>query len=868
MKYFIIPLFLLFPLFSHSQYTVQGTVRDAETGKNVESAIVSLLQGTNYADYGMTKKDGTFILSAPQWNDSLKLIITRIGYKSQTVKLYGNSANYNIAIEKSEIQLREVTVRAAPIRNRSDTVLYNVGSFSSDADRYIGDVLKKMPGIEVSDNGGISYQGKAVTHFYVEGLDLLGGRYGVITGNLPHEEVTSVQIIESNQPLKMLKNVIFPDEPAINLKLRNSNMSRPVGTLKAGVGNGNGLLGLLDASGLQYAKNRQAASTLKANNAGVYLADELTTHYGTSGGFATEREPAAIITQNGLISGSERNSVMNHSYASSLNLLQKIDDDKQARVNFAYSKNKTETMTLKHSRFITADSLLAIDEQEATCIGNNNIDAALTFTDNAAAHFMENQMKINTQWHTAEADILNPMTVDEMKKFTGINMSNFLKITRKANKRYINFSSYFRYSSQPQSMIASLAGDESNNETEIKQTIGRSNFYSKNGSFIMVAVSSSRIKLNFDLETELDGIETELANPTFTDSIHNNLKNSDIRLIISPEYGFQNPHVRINFTMPVVYQHISINDRQYREHDKFNPLRFNPSASLRYILNGYLEANSRFKINHNTGDFTDLLQSLIQTGYRNLIQKSGVWVQSQTRSTYVAVNYKNPIRGLFFSINANLMTMKFGRMANENFSGITSIAGSTAKSNITVSRIVSANISKFISAIETTVSFSANYSTSTAIYGRQDKIMPVNAETLGASARINSCITKNIIFFFESYISHSHQTANQYSGKTSNRQTYEKHHANLQIFPIKKTVLKINIERSGTTSQNPSTNHCQTFLDASVAYRPGNMEFALDVTNIFNLAQDVQTSFAGANSFSTVRVLRGREIMATVRLTY
>lgn len=77
------------------------------------------------------------------------------------------------------IQLKEVSVRAPKISQRNDTLSYLVSAFADQSDRSIGDVLKKMPGIEVDESGNISYNGKAISHFYVEGMDLLQGRYGL-----------------------------------------------------------------------------------------------------------------------------------------------------------------------------------------------------------------------------------------------------------------------------------------------------------------------------------------------------------------------------------------------------------------------------------------------------------------------------------------------------------------------------------------------------------------------------------------------------------------------------------------------------------------------------------------------------------------
>lgn len=66
-----------------------------------------------------------------------------------------------------------------------------------------------MPGISVSNDGRISYQGEAISKFYIEGQDLLGGNYNQATANLPVEAVTNVEVLEHNQNVKVLKGKVL-----------------------------------------------------------------------------------------------------------------------------------------------------------------------------------------------------------------------------------------------------------------------------------------------------------------------------------------------------------------------------------------------------------------------------------------------------------------------------------------------------------------------------------------------------------------------------------------------------------------------------------------------------------------------------------
>lgn len=90
------------------------------------------------------------------------------------------------------VELREVVVKIPPIRSANDTLIYNVGAFVKAGDRHLEDVLKKLPGIKVAENGSVTYQGKAINKFYIEGKDLLGSSYNQATRNMPIDAVSDV----------------------------------------------------------------------------------------------------------------------------------------------------------------------------------------------------------------------------------------------------------------------------------------------------------------------------------------------------------------------------------------------------------------------------------------------------------------------------------------------------------------------------------------------------------------------------------------------------------------------------------------------------------------------------------------------------
>ena len=102
--------------------------------------------------------------------------------------------------------------RHAPSPCGGDTLRYRVKAFAGKRDRYLEDVIKKLPGVEVKENGRIEYQGTPINKFYIEGQDPLGSNYTQASRNIPINAVDQVEVIEHNQHKRVLQGLV-PQRP-------------------------------------------------------------------------------------------------------------------------------------------------------------------------------------------------------------------------------------------------------------------------------------------------------------------------------------------------------------------------------------------------------------------------------------------------------------------------------------------------------------------------------------------------------------------------------------------------------------------------------------------------------------------------------
>ena len=330
-KTLIVSLILMYPIVLSAQTVIEGTVLNVQH-KAVEAYVtVSPKGASSILGFANADPKGHYRLEFKSDADTIVVTVSGMTIGNQVKVLTNRSQHLDFLVKEQCLQLKEVMVKAQKIRQSGDTLNYNVASYTQQGDRVIGDVLKKMPGIVVSKDGGISFNGKNISNFYVEDMDLLQGRYGLATNNINAKDVTTVQVLENHQPVKVLQGKKLSDNVAINLKLKNSAK----GTLAANTMLGGGLqsgqtiggnpLWTAELVGMYFSKGRQNMTLYKGNNTGDDVAQELEAHYSSinSVGLYPFCPTNAILP-----SGSglpQKRTFDNQSHIATVNQLEKLD---------------------------------------------------------------------------------------------------------------------------------------------------------------------------------------------------------------------------------------------------------------------------------------------------------------------------------------------------------------------------------------------------------------------------------------------------------------------------------------------------------------------------------------------------------------
>ena len=200
-------LYIALAATASAQVKVTGRVIDLQN-KPVSDVIVKVVSGTKTLAFTSTNAKGEYAIemkSAPTGEVTLQF--THISYEkeSERLSLKERVTKLDMILSPKSISLKEVTVKPDPLRQRGDTLTHNLASFLGKGDVTLEDGLKRLPGVDVSKAGAISYMGKPISQFNIEGLDMLGGKYNLATRNIPADYVTQVEIVREEGEVQAVR---------------------------------------------------------------------------------------------------------------------------------------------------------------------------------------------------------------------------------------------------------------------------------------------------------------------------------------------------------------------------------------------------------------------------------------------------------------------------------------------------------------------------------------------------------------------------------------------------------------------------------------------------------------------------------------
>ena len=209
---------LMVTVVSFAQRTVRGVVVEQDTQEAIIQATAALLSGEKVVANAVTNTEGGFTIKAPEGSYTLQ--VTYVGFKTYKKKITLKDKDYNagtIKLEPDAIMLKgaTVTARASKVTLKADTFVYNANAFRTPEGAVAEELVRRLPGAEVSDDGTIKINGKQVKKILVDGKEFMTGDTKTAMKNLPTNIIDRIKAYDQQSDLARVSGIEDGEEETV-----------------------------------------------------------------------------------------------------------------------------------------------------------------------------------------------------------------------------------------------------------------------------------------------------------------------------------------------------------------------------------------------------------------------------------------------------------------------------------------------------------------------------------------------------------------------------------------------------------------------------------------------------------------------------
>jgi hypothetical protein len=858
-------LSLLLSMNTNAQNTIEGRVTDKETRQPLEAATVTLQQGAtgNVINYTLTDSDGYFRLNASS-KENMKVVVLYMGYKKVTLPA-AFSKPMNIELEQDAILLKEVQIRPGRVWGRQDTLKYDLTRFASSKDQNVSDVLKKLPGINVEDNGTIKYNGKEISNLYVEGMDVSGGRYNQINKNLKADAVQAAEVIEGHQSIKSLRGKTFTDDVALNLKLKPEIRSQWIYTAMAGGGYGEETLYDAALNALQLSRKKQTIYNYKANNTGRdMLSDQKKLAMGNSFDRVTDSEiPLFLSLPELTMPLSQQRLLFNETHTASANRLYRLDEDRQLRFQLGYTHDRsTQQRGSDETYYFAQDTIHTINNQDYR-LRTDCLNGELNFENNTNTYYTRENLTFSGAWKDGLSSITGDEMVSQQIKNSQVEIKNYFSQLYTKERYTWGIRSYIRYSYLPSSLQLARRGGlnppENTLNSAFMYAFGRiqsaptvnslelekmnvSNAYTDNSLYWMRKKNGVNYQLTGGFRGELSSVKQE-----------NHYSANRYMLYAAPRMEWEKNNFLLTASATAQWSRFPTQSysRFYITPSLFFRYKFTPRWKM------YLSGN----IDKTEGALNDIYPSMYQADYRTTILNSGIVPQSTRQLYSMYLEYKNTIKEFFWTASMAYSHTRRNLITERNYTdGIFQLSSNkqnNASRNYTLNSVLSKGVYDWNlkTSLELTLSRNEGKQLNEGlIQDYRYDYLRAEPKIVWAPSSLFEAEYKAIISCGSSKI--GEDTRLDPLWDVSQRLTLS--------FGFHNTDLRLSGEHF--YNDLSKTQHLNTWLaDASLVHKAGKWRFTASVMNLFNKKQYSYTLYSAVQSYTSWVKLRPREFLVSAQ---
>lgn len=871
-------LFLAIAIWSNAQPQVilNGTVTNNKTEPLPRINILISLPGSKtIIAFAVSDEHGNFQATVNSPSDSFQIEVSSVNYRNEIRTIANVSQHLTFTLTAEVMELESFTVKAPAIKRQGDTISYLVSSFEGKEDRTIEDVLRKMPGIEVQDDGQILYQGQPIQKFYVEGLDLMEGRYSMVSKNLPNGAVSTVEVLENHQPIRMLEDKVYSTQASINLKLKKGIST--TGTAKVGAGL-SPFLWEANITPMTFSKKFQLLSSYQTNNTGKDVAGQLavlTFDELIKNKDRPEENPGILNIQKAKLPDIEENRYIdNQIHLINLNGLAKLNRDFQLRSNLYYISDLQKEKARELHTLYTGSDTIQFEEKFDNQKKYDYVYGEFSLNRNVKNNYLNNTLKLKYNNDRQSGLVKNGSQNISQKLNDPIrSISNELRSINPIGNKLIEIESYISYDHNPHNLtvypgkFSTLTpGLDYNNEF---QELELKRFYTDNsagivfnlGKFIFTPKAGFIYREQL-LESNLLFRELFGGEAGDTSLFKNDMKSNLLKGYLNTNMEYKTEKLSITAQLPMGWQTMKIEDVITDQGQDLQNLIIEPRFSFNYKINSFWKFRTSWSYKNRPADFDQTFYGYILRNYRYLSKNDAPIAEISGQSVSARISYRNPINSFFNSFtyvySLHKTSLTYQQYISSDGTSLVLALELPQTNNFHSFQLYS---SKFFSDIKSTLSLRINYTLQNGQSLINEEHFDTENHFYNIKPSLNVRITNWLNSDYEldaSYI----QTFVENNNK--NDITFLKHKLNFFAFPFKRQMISLNTEYYNYKESN------SFFMDLSYQYTIKKPEIDLELSwnNIFNTDLYTSLQSSGSSVLESSYQLRPTQILLTVRFGF
>lgn len=854
---------------------LEGIVIDAKSKAPVQAASVNIKTSDGkIVAFKTTNKEGRFQIPINRGLDGLTIEINYLGYK-RYAKALESADELRIELEPSTTLLEDVEVKSRPaMRRMGDTLAYNVDAFAQEEDRSIGDVIRRLPGMEVSESGQIKYQGKSISNFLIDGDDLLEDKYAIGTRTIPHNMVKDLQVMENHEQLKVMKGKRYSDDVAINLIIKDEAKLKLTGQAKIGVG----LPHQYDSevNTVLFNKKVKTLNALSGNNVGRDVSGELS-------GFNQENTLAKMGTStiNNLLSLGTVGTppipavhyyINNTAYLNSNYLINTAKDwQLKSNIQALYDQNSRDFAG--NTTFLTESENIFFDEYQHSTLRRFLSSIRLTAMKNVDNKFVSNSFSFDYANESGTADIRSNQDVfDIRRRYHILGFSNKLEyVPELKNKNILQLNWFMDYAEKPQEiqLTPGVYPRLLHNGTPYQQTIQHVSvpqFFTRlnTGYRLPKGLIKQYYTFGFSLgnqhlRSHIDLVDEDIIWSPSVDSTINDMQWLRARSSVAAQYEWKAKRFQSMLSLPLTYQHTRFSDPGYQLDERKDQFLFNPSLRTTYRVNREDEIGFSYRFSNDFGNIENVYRGLIVRNYRSISNNDSDIYETSSHNVGTEYKLSRALKLLTANWSINYSVRNMNTITSQVVTNDITQTVLIPMDNRASSFALSTGVDKYIFPWASTIKLRGAWSISDYNQLFNDELLPFQNSTYTLSPSIEAKLWKE---FKISYTGMGMWTSTRQKGNTGelDREIFQ---ANQTLgFPInmyRRIHLRVSA-RHMYTRQPGMQDINYFFFDTFARYRlqKSRVDLELNLTNIANIQRFETYSVSSNVLMHNQYQLRGR----------